>query len=221
MYKAALFDLDGTLTDSMNLSAQAFIHTLRKHLNKEFTPEGIFAMFGPGEEEIFRGLDPDQAPEMIQTFLDFYRGHHHNYAKLYPGVLPMLDWLKRGIPLAVITGKGKEPAHITIEELGLTGYFDLIITGSCVGRHKPDPEGIIHALDCLKASPEQAFYLGDSPGDVVTARRAGVTALAALWGTRNRELLLGQEPDQAFECPEDLLQWLITKERVSNQKRER
>ena len=64
MYKAALFDLDGTLTDSMNLSAQAFICTLRQHLQQEFTPEGIFAMFGPAEEEIFQHLDPEQAPEI-------------------------------------------------------------------------------------------------------------------------------------------------------------
>ena len=71
MYKAALFDLDGTLTDSLNLSAQAFIHTFRKHLQREYTPEDIFAMFGPCEEGIFRQADASQAQAMLETFLEF------------------------------------------------------------------------------------------------------------------------------------------------------
>ena len=213
MYKAALFDLDGTLTDSMNLSAQAFIHTLRKHLNKEFTPQGIFAMFGPAEEEIFLRLDPDQAQDMMETFLDFYRTRHWDYARIYPGVLPMLDWLKgQGIPMGVITGKGLKPASITIEECNLSGCFDYLISGTCVAKHKPDPEGILQVLKSLEVCPSQALYLGDSPGDIETARRAGVDGIAALWGARNRELLLRAEPDQAFESPEEFLDWLKTRD---------
>mgnify|MGYP000944892732 CR=1 FL=1 len=208
MYKAALFDLDGTLTDSMNLSAQAFICTLRQHLQQEFTPEGIFAMFGPAEEEIFQHLDPEQAPDMMQTFLEFYRSRHQEYAQVYPGVIPMLTRLKEKMPLAVITGKGEKPALITIGELGLDGYFQHIITGSCVKRHKPDPEGILKVLDSLAVKPEQAFYLGDSPGDIESARGAGVTALAALWGASNQERLLKQKPDWSFANPEEFLAWI-------------
>lgn len=211
MYKAALFDLDGTLTDSMNLSAQAFIYTLRKHLNKEFTPEGIFAMFGPGEEEIFHSLDSQQAPVMMATFLEFYRSHHNTHAEIYPDVVPLLEWFKNeAIPMAVITGKGLKPATITIEECGLGGYFDAVITGSCVKKHKPHPEGLLHVLDLIQVKPEQAFYLGDSPGDIETARRAGVAAIAALWGARDRDFLLKQGPDYAFETPTDFLTWLTS-----------
>ena len=209
MYKAALFDLDGTLTDSMNLSAQAFIHTLRKHLHKEFTPQGIFAMFGPGEEEIFLDLDPNQAQDMMATFLKFYRTHHCTYAQIYPDILSMLDFLQdQGVPMAVITGKGLKPAGITIEECGLAQYFQCLVTGSCVAKHKPDPEGIIQVLNHLQVQPQHAFYLGDSPGDIITARRAGVDAIAALWGARDRDLLLGQDPDYAFETPREFLNWL-------------
>lgn len=208
MYKAALFDLDGTLTDSMNLSAQAFIHTLRIHLGKEFTPEGIFAMFGPGEEEIFHRLDPAQAKEMMETFLDFYQSNHQRFADIYPGVRQVLDWLKGRIPMAVITGKGKEPALITLAQLGLSDYFDLVVTGSCVKEHKPHPEGIGQILSCFNVLPQQAFYLGDSPGDMETARRAGVAALAALWGARDPEFLIRQEHHRAFANPQEFLAWL-------------
>ncbi|MDD4659019.1 MAG: HAD-IA family hydrolase [Eubacteriales bacterium] len=207
MYKAALFDLDGTLTDSMNLSAQAFIHTFRKHLRREYTPAEIFAMFGPCEEGIFRKEDESQAQAMMETFLAFYRRCHKQYAAVYPGVIPVLELLKKQMPLAVITGKGKRPALITLEETGLAPYFDLVISGSCVQRHKPDPQGIEMVLHAFGVSPQQAFYLGDSPGDIKTARRAGVTALAALWGARDRESLLRQQPDAAFASPEEFAAW--------------
>lgn len=208
MLKAALFDLDGTLTDSMNLSAQSFIHTLRKHLNKEYTPEGIFALFGPGEEEIFQSLDPRQAADMMQTFLAYYRSSHQELAAAYPGIQSVLDWLKNRIPMAVITGKGKQPAQITLDALEMSSYFDLVVTGSCVKKYKPDPEGINQVLTCLGVSPNQAFYIGDSPGDIETARRAGVLALAALWGARDPDLLLKHNPDRAFASPEEFLTWL-------------
>ncbi len=208
MYKAALFDLDGTLTDSMNLSAQAFIHTFRKHLKREYTPEEIFAMFGPCEEGIFRKQDETQSQAMMETFLAFYRRRHKQYAAVYPGVLPALKLLKERMPLAVITGKGKRPALITLEETGLAPYFDLVISGSCVQRHKPDPQGIEMVLQAFAISPQQAFYLGDSPVDIKTARQAGVTALAALWGARDREILLRQQPDAAFARPEEFAAWV-------------
>lgn len=207
MYKAALFDLDGTLTDSMNLSAQAFIHTFRKHHKREYTPAEIFAMFGPCEEGIFRKEDESQAQAMMETFLAFYRRCHKQYAAVYPGVILVLELLKKQMPLAVITGKGKRPALITLEETGLAPYFDLVISGSCVQRHKPDPQGIEMVLHAFGVSPQQAFYLGDSPGDIKTARRAGVTALAALWGARDRESLLRQQPDSAFASPEEFAAW--------------
>ena len=208
MFKAALFDLDGTLTDSMNLSAQAFIHTFRKHLKREYTPEEIFAMFGPCEEGIFRKEDATQAKAMMETFLAFYRRCHQQYAAVYPGVLPALKLLRERMPLAVITGKGKRPALITLEETGLAPYFDLVISGSCVQRHKPDPQGIEMVLQAFAISPQQAFYLGDSPVDIKTARQAGVTALAALWGARDRETLLRQQPDVVFASPEEFAAWV-------------
>ncbi len=207
MYKAAFFDLDGTLTDSLTLSAQAFIHTFRKHLKREYTPEDIFAMFGPCEEGIFRKEDEGQAKAMMETFLEFYRRYHSQYAAIYPGVIPALEMLKVQMPLAVITGKGKRPAEITLEETGLAPYFDLVVSGSCVERHKPDPQGIEMVLKAFKISPEQAFYLGDSPGDIETARRAGVTSLAALWGARDEESLLQHNPDAAFDTPAAFMAW--------------
>lgn len=208
MYKAALFDLDGTLTDSLNLSAQAFIHTFRKHLQREYTPEDIFAMFGPCEEGIFRQADASQAQAMLETFLEFYRRCHNQYASVYPGVIPALEILKQHMPLAIITGKGKEPAEITLAETGLAPYFDLVVSGSCVERHKPDPQGIKMVLHAFGICPQQAFYLGDSPGDIQAARQAGVTALAALWDARDAESLLQLEPDAAFASPEDFSAWV-------------
>lgn len=208
MYKAGLFDLDGTLTDSLNLSIHAFIHTFRVHLGQEYTPEAVLAMLGPCEEGVFRRHSESKAPVMLETFLDYYRRRHDHYATFYPGILPVIAQLKEKMPLAVITGKGREPARITLEKTGLAPHFDLVISGSCVKRHKPDPEGIEAALTSLGAAPAQAFYLGDSLSDLETARRAGVTPLAALWGSREKEELRRGDPAAAFTHPRELLLWL-------------
>lgn len=209
MYRAALFDLDGTLTDSMNLSAQAFIHTLRHHLGKEFTAEGIFAMFGPPEEKIFHRLAPDKAEAMLETYLEFYRREHNRLARLFREMVPALELLEqRKIHRAIITGKGDKATAITLEKTGLNRWFNQVVTGSCVKHPKPNPEGIEKVLAGLDVAPLEAFYVGDSPGDMETARRAGVLSVAALWGARDEEALLAQRPDQAFHTPGQFFAWL-------------
>ena len=209
MFQAGLFDLDNTLTDSINLSIQSFIHTFRHHLQREYTPEDIHAMFGPCEEAIFRSHNRNKSQDMMETFLEFYQGQHNQYAAIYPGVLTAIQVLKEKMPLAVITGKGRKPALITLDETGLAPYFDLVITGSCVDRHKPDPQGIETALGHFGILPHQAFYLGDSPGDIEAARRGGVTALAALWGSLDKEALLKEKPDAALASPEEFLRVVL------------
>lgn len=209
MYRAALFDLDGTLTDSMNLSAQSFIHTLRHHLGQEYTAEGVFSMFGPPEEAIFRRLASDKAEALMDTFLNFYRREHNRMARLYRDIIPVLELLKRRkIHRAVVTGKGKQATTITLEKTGLDQWFPHVVTGSCVSQPKPHPEGILSVLHAVDVSPLEAFYVGDSPGDMETARRAGVLAIAALWGTRDEAVLLAQHPDQVFLSPGHFFTWL-------------
>lgn len=208
MFRAGLFDLDGTLTDSIGLSVRAFIHVFRTHLQLEYTPEDIHAMFGPCEEGIFLRHDKNKAPAMLADFLKFYRQQHAKYATIYPGILAAIETLSRKMPLGVVTGKGKEPAAITLAETALAPYFALLISGSCVQRHKPDSQGIEMALAHFRVPGQHAFYLGDSPGDIEAARRAGVTALAALWGARDREALLQSKPDAVFSEPAQLLAWL-------------
>lgn len=208
MFKAGLFDLDGTLTDSIGLSIQAFIHVFRTHLQLEFSPKDIDAMFGPCEEGIFRSHNKDKAPAMMADFLNFYRQEHGKYAAIYPGILAMVKTLSQKMPLGIVTGKGQEPAAITLAETALSPYFAVLISGSCVQRHKPDSQGIEMALAHLQVPRETTFYLGDSPGDIEAARRAGVTALAALWGAKDREGLLRLEPDAVFTKPSELITWL-------------
>lgn len=208
MYKAGLFDLDGTLTDSLGLSIQAFIHVFRRHLQLDYSPEDIHRLFGPCEEGIFRQHDEKNAPAMLASFLDFYRRRHDHYAAIYPGVLPVVQQLSRLMPLGIITGKGRLPAAITLEKTGLTPFFPLVISGSCVQRHKPDSQGLEMALAHFQIAPHQAFYLGDSPGDIIAARKAGVAALAALWGAKDKEALQRLTPDAAFTEPSQLIPWL-------------
>lgn len=209
MYRAALFDLDGTLTDSLNLSVQSFIYTIQKHLQKQLSPQEVLAMFGPPEEIVFAHLEAASVEAMMNTYLDFYRREHKKYARLYREIIPALELLEsRKIHRAIITGKGDRATEITLAKTGLDKWFSLVITGSCIKSPKPNPEGIFRALDKLDVPPVEAFYLGDSPGDMETAHRAGVLSLAALWGAQEKEAVLAQHPDHVFHTPGQFFSWL-------------
>ncbi len=209
MYRAALFDLDGTLTDSLNLSVQSFIHTLDKHLGQQFSPQEVLDMFGPPEELIFARLEAGNVEDMMKTYLEFYQREHKRYARLYREILPALELLeRRKVHRAIITGKGDKATEITLAKTGLDKWFSLVITGSCIKSPKPNPEGIFRALDKLEVPPVEAFYLGDSPGDVETAHRAGVLSVAALWGAQEKEAVLAQRPDYVFYSPGQFFSWL-------------
>jgi HAD superfamily hydrolase (TIGR01549 family) len=209
MLKAAIFDLDGTITDTLPVSAAAFIKTLHQHTGREYTPSEIFAMFGPPEEIIFEHLKPSQGQLLMSDYLANYRQVHPQYASIYPQVTEALTWLKeQGIPCSIVTGKGRDAARITLELMGLEEIFPLVVTGSCVDCPKPEPEGILAVLRTLGVPAQKAFYLGDSPGDIQAARGARVLSLGALWGSRHPEALLKAQPDLAFATPGQFLAWL-------------
>lgn len=218
MIKAAIFDLDGTVTDTLPVSAAAFIKTLIQHTGREYTPGEIFAMFGPPEEVIFERLKPGQGQVLMSDYLANYRQVHPQLASIYPQMSEALNWLcEQEIPCSIVTGKGRDAALITLELLELEGTFPVVVTGSCVNCPKPEPEGILAVLSTLGVPPHEAFYLGDSPGDIQAARAAGVLSLGALWGSRDPEVLLKAGPQHSFATPSQFLEWL--KANIKNQGR--
>ncbi len=199
--KAVLFDLDGTLVDTIGAyfeiarlaaSAHGFEVTeqqVRESLcNGGSFWSGIVPDAHPDGAEVRRALTAHAAREWPRVLRQ--RG------RILGGLVDTLDALKRkGIALAIVSGARPEVLEL-LRENDLLARFDAVILGADVTRRKPDPEGIVKALDALGVAPGDAVYVGDTPLDVRASRAAGVCAVAVLTGAGDSALLSTHEPDR-------------------------
>jgi HAD superfamily hydrolase (TIGR01509 family) len=180
--KAAIFDLDGTLLDSLPLTFTAFREALRPWVGRDLTDQEIYARFGPADHEIVASwAGPEHAAEAVNRLMDAYARSVEQVAP-YDGVLAMLEVLKgRGLRLALCTGRGRPSTELLIQHLGLGTWFDVVVTGEEVPCPKPEPDGILRTAELLEIPPGQVLYTGDSVKDVDAGVRAGAFTVAALW----------------------------------------
>jgi pyrophosphatase PpaX len=200
---ALLFDLDGTLADSIALLLAAFHHTFATH-RPNFTPTDEEWIAGIGTPLItqMRQFVPteDEAQQMILTYREFQRTHHDEMLREFEGVDETLALLKaQGHPTGLVTSKSNDLAHRALTWLHLTEHIDVVVGMDSTERHKPDPEPVLHALAVLGASPAGALFLGDSPHDIEAGNAAGVTSVAALWGPFSRTVLERASPTYFLE----------------------
>ncbi len=176
-----IFDVDGTLTFTNQLIFDSFNHITEKYLGKSFSNDEIIALFGPTEDVILKQMCNEEYENARKDYYEYYKKNHH-IATLYEGIKDLITDINRaGILLSIFTGKGRTSALITLDEYGLTDYFDMIVSGDDVENHKPSPEGIIKFLQkhCLK--PKDVLMIGDSPSDIFAARECGVEIASVVW----------------------------------------
>jgi pyrophosphatase PpaX len=204
-----IFDIDGTLTRTNQLIFASFNHVAEKYLATRLTPEEIIALFGPPEEGgLAKLLGEERVPEAMDDLCRFYGAHHAAMAAVHAGIPDVLRFLKgRGIRLAVFTGKGNRTTAITLEALGLANIFDLVVSGSDVVRHKPDPEGIAKILGTFAIPAARTLMVGDAVSDVRASRSAGVRSAAVLWDSVDRERVLGAGADVVFHSVAEMDTW--------------
>lgn len=204
-----IFDVDGTLTRTNELIFASFNDLAQRHLGRTFRPEEIIALFGPPEEgaleKVFGSANIDL---LMEELLLFYSANHRAMASLHDGMEPLLRFLKkRGIRLAVFTGKGRHTTRITLDTLGISAYFDLVVSGNDVRLHKPHPEGILRILEHFGVEPEAALMVGDSMSDIRAARGAGVRVATVLWDAVDRPGVAAANPDCLFERVDEMHEW--------------
>jgi pyrophosphatase PpaX len=204
---AVLFDLDGTLVDSIQLILQAYRHTMRQHGRGELPDALWLAGLGKPLEVQLRELARDEAEiqAMRETFRSYYVAHHDALMAPYPGVNDALHVLRRrGLRLGVVTSKMRDTTVRTLQICKLDSYFEAVVTVSDVKAGKPHPEPVLLALTKLGAAPSEALFVGDSPFDMAAGRAADVAIAAATWGPFPRETLSPYAPDLWLERPEEL-----------------
>jgi pyrophosphatase PpaX len=202
-----LFDLDGTLIDSIELILTCYRYTMKEHLG-HVPPESLW-LAGIGTPLRSQLADfaesPEQAATMLATYKAYHRVHHDELLGQYPGALEAVQSLKRpGAKFGVVTSKMKWSTQRGLELCGFDGLFEVIVTADDVEKHKPHPEPVLRALELLNSTAEETVFVGDSPHDMASGRAAGVKTAAALWGPFSREALEPHQPDYWFTEPSEI-----------------
>jgi pyrophosphatase PpaX len=206
--EAVLFDLDGTLIDSLAL----IVRTYRKvfeELKIPWEDGDVLKMIGLPLKDIARHYTGELAGHFEELHQFYYQREHDLYTNLFPGTLSLLDQLKeKGIRLGIVTSKGKTGAWRGINFTGLKPYMDIVVTAHDVTRPKPDPEPLLKALNYLGVEAASSILVGDSSYDILTGKNAGSRTLGVTWGLGSREELARLEPDGLLHRWDDLLNYL-------------
>ncbi|QNL51655.1 HAD family hydrolase [Olivibacter sp. SDN3] len=207
--KTVIFDLDGTIANTLPLCIQAFRHSIEPLIGKSISDQEIIATFGPSEEGTISALAPDHYEQGVQNYLRNYETLHHICPTPFEGIPEILRDLKNNkVMLALVTGKGALSANISLKLFDLLHFFDVIETGSPDGPRKV--EGI---QTVLKHTPDtkkdQVIYIGDAPSDILACREVGIPIVAAAWAeTAEPDKLRALNPDYMFFEVSDFHQWL-------------
>jgi pyrophosphatase PpaX len=203
-----VFDLDGTLGDTLPVCFAAFRHAMQGFSNRRYTDEEIRGLFGPSEEGIIRRIVPDRWQACLEAYLAAYEEESAKKARLFPGIETALRLLRRrGHALAIVTGKGAASAAISLRDLRLADFFDVVETGSPDGSVKP--LAIQRVLAKWGAPPNRVAYVGDAPADIQAAREVGVIPLGAAWAaTSDADTLSALSPLETFLDVRDFIAWI-------------
>jgi|KBSSwiStaDraftv2_1062776.scaffolds.fasta_scaffold06394_10 pyrophosphatase PpaX len=206
-FTTILFDLDGTLIDSVRLILDSYHHTLAQHGQAPRTDDYWLAGLGTPLRVQFKpwAENPEQIEAMIGTYREYNLAHHDARVTAYPGVVELVRGIRAaGYRTGLVTSKNKPGAMRGLRLVGLEDAMELVIGADDVENPKPHPEPIEAALRLLGEPAASALYVGDSIHDMESGRAAGVRTAAVLWGPFDRVHLEGSEPDYWLEKPEDL-----------------
>lgn len=210
-YRGVLFDLDGTLVDSLDLILGSYRHTMRKHLGRVPPDEDWMRTMGRPlrvQLESFAG-SPEQLDAMFATYIEHNQAHHDRLIRLFPRMREVLTTLHRaGYRLGVVTSKIRDNALRELRTGGLEGLFDALVSANDVERPKPDPQPVERALRSLDLPAADVLLVGDSLYDLQAGRAAGVHTAAALWGPSDHDRLAAGVPDYWLHDIDELLELL-------------
>lgn len=194
-YDTIIFDLDGTLLDTLDDLRDAVNHALRDFGLPEATPEQMRARLGYGSghliaESVPGGRDYEHYQELFDDYLDFYEAHSRVKTAPYPGIMELLGELKAaGARCAIVSNKPHTAAAALAEEF-FRGVVEAAVGEKSGVRRKPAPDTVLAAMAELGAAPDRTVYVGDSEVDIDTAAAAHIDCISVTWGFRTREQLI-------------------------------
>ena len=215
MYQNVIFDLDGTLLNTIDDLADAGNWVCARRGWPEHTVEEYKRMVGNGIPKLVERFAPEGArdeatlKEALEQFSTRYDAHKEDKTAPYPGIPALLDALKaEGIQCAVFSNKADALCGGIIAHYFGTGRFDAVRGNRPGVPTKPDPTGLYALMTELGADPAATLFVGDSDVDILTGHNAQLPAMGALWGFRGRAELTAAGADALAEAPEDILRYV-------------
>ncbi|WP_416147176.1 pyrophosphatase PpaX [Salipaludibacillus sp. HK11] len=204
-----LFDLDGTLINTIDLIVASFLYTMEKYYPGEYKREDVVSFIGPPLAETFKNLDPLRMEEMMTTYRTFNHQYHDELVKEYEGVKETLEELSsQGYKMAIVTTKRRETAVKGLELMGLEHFFPVVISIDEVTKYKPDPQPLNMALEKLGSSSDEAIMIGDSEHDILGGINTGTKTAGVAWSVKGRDYLESYNPDVMLDNMMDLVEYL-------------
>ena len=210
-YKAYIFDLDGTLLDTLDDLAASTNFALRTHHMPEHGIDDVRRFVGNGVRKLMERAVPGGVAnplfeQALATFREHYTQHSLDTTRPYPGIIDLLQRLKAsGKKVAVVSNKFDAATKALCQHF-FASLVDVAIGESERVRKKPAPDTVMEALRLLEVKKEQAVYIGDSDVDIATARNSGIPCISVTWGFRDRTFLLGHGAVILVENPAEIAQ---------------
>lgn len=188
---AVLFDLDGTLIDTLDLILASMRYATEHVLGQALPDAELMHNVGVPLIVQMREFDPERADELLLVYREHNARVHDDLVRAYPGVETALGQLKEaGLKLGIVTSKARHVAERGLSLFDLERYFDVLVSYDDVPIHKPDPYPLNYAAEQIGVEIGRCAYVGDSPHDMAAARAAGCFAIAATWGVSSEDRLV-------------------------------
>ena len=213
-YKAVLFDMDGTVLDTLGDLAAAVNHTLREFSMPERSVAEVAAALSNGAAYLIAHTVPDGTPKeltdkVLAAYAPYYDAHCDILTGPYDGIVPLMQKLRgKGVKLAVISNK-QDTAVKPLAEKYFPGLLEIAVGESAEVRRKPNPDAVLAALRHIGVEREDAIYVGDTEVDLQTARNAGMECASVDWGFRTREQLVEIGAEHIFGTVQELEEYLL------------
>jgi pyrophosphatase PpaX len=203
-----IFDLDGTLTDTLPIAYAAFRAAISEFAPRDFTDEQLTRLSGPTEEGILRQLLPHSWERCFERYLDEYTSRHVSCSSPFPGMMNVLDFLRdQGIPLGLVTGKAARAVTITLQHVGIVHYFTAVEMGSPEGSIKP--LALRRVIGEWRLDASSVAYVGDVASDMEAANEIGLIAVGAAWAaSADVAALKSAGAKVVFTCVGDFSDWI-------------
>lgn len=189
-WPVVIFDIDGTLVNSVDLIVASYQYTFRTVLGHEWDEAEIKTWIGQSLYGAFQREVPDHADELFAVYSKWNEEHTEGWIKEYDGIPELAkDLVAAGIRVGAATSKRDQPAQWALDLGHLGDTIPLLVAHDDVDHHKPDPEPLLLAAAKLNADPRTCVYIGDAAVDILAAHNAGMESIGVTWGAGTREAI--------------------------------